>query len=425
MQVIGEVERRRAARQVDDLAAGRERVDAVLEQFAADAVEEVLFALRGVARGRRALEGIEQAAGPLDLAFPGGVARPAFLVPPVCRDAEFGVLVHLVRADLHLDHAVLRADDSGVDRTVVVVLRRRDVVVELARDEAPAGVHDAERGIAVGHRAADDPQRAQVRELAELQLLVLHLPVDAVDVLGAAGDLGVDARGAQFLLQGGAHRLDVLLAVRATLVQRRCDAPVGLGLEMTEGEVLELPLEAPDAQPVGERREHGARLGGQRLALGRRRVAARAQPRQLDRDARHHQPWIAHHGEQHLAQCLGLRLLQPARQVPGRAAAEFTEAGEFAGEPRGLRAEQCAHRCTGQGVARQRLVREHRRRERRVVGQRTDEAGRSDAAFERRRPGALDAEAGARRVQRSLDRSRADLGGFHGVASPSARVRHR
>ncbi len=46
VDVVGEVERRGAARQVDHLALGRERVDTVLEQLAAHALDEVAFGIR-------------------------------------------------------------------------------------------------------------------------------------------------------------------------------------------------------------------------------------------------------------------------------------------------------------------------------------------------------------------------------------------
>ncbi len=52
VHVVGEVERRRARRQVDDLALGRQRIDAVVEQVRAHARQEVGVATRPPRRAR-------------------------------------------------------------------------------------------------------------------------------------------------------------------------------------------------------------------------------------------------------------------------------------------------------------------------------------------------------------------------------------
>ena len=81
---------------------------------------------------------------------------------------------------------------------------------------------------------------------------------------GRPRDLGLDADRRQ-LAPTAPHRVgDVLLALEALLVEHLRDALVELGLEEAERQVLELPLELPDAEPVGERRvdvERLARVG--------------------------------------------------------------------------------------------------------------------------------------------------------------------
>ena len=56
------------------------------------------------------------------------------------------------------------------------------------------------------------------------------------------------------------------LALDALLVEQARDRLVVLGLEEAERQVLELPLDLPDAEPVGERREHLHRLGARARA---------------------------------------------------------------------------------------------------------------------------------------------------------------
>src|SRR5690606_28147055 len=94
---------------------------------------------------------------------------------------------------------------------------------------------------------------AQVVEFADRHVLLPHLLPDAVDVLGPAGDLRVDALRSQGLVQLRLDLLDVALAAGAVVVEQRRDATVGLGLQVAEREVLQLPLELPDAEPVGQR----------------------------------------------------------------------------------------------------------------------------------------------------------------------------
>ena len=181
------------------------------------------------------------------------------------RDAELGVLVHLAGADLHLDAACLRTDDGGVDRAIAVALGRGDVVVELAGDVGPATMHHPERGVTLRYRVHHDAHRAHVEQLREIELLALHLAVDAVDVLRPAVDLGADAGRLQQRAQLLAHQLDVALAVGAAFVQRGGDPAVLVRLEVAEREVLELPFELPHAQAVGQRRIDGACLQGAAL----------------------------------------------------------------------------------------------------------------------------------------------------------------
>ena len=102
-------------------------------------------------------------------------------------------------------------------------------------------------------------------------LLAPHLVPDAVDVLRPAADLGLDAGRGELALERRLDVLDVVLAIEPALVEQPGDLLVGLGLERAQREVFELPLELPDAEPVGERREQILRF------------ARRLRPRVADR----------------------------------------------------------------------------------------------------------------------------------------------
>src|SRR6185503_7568785 len=184
---VGEVERGRAGRQVLDVALWGEHEDLVLEDVELDALDE----LRRVADV--ALP-VHQLAEPGQLRVVLAVALRAFLVAPVGGDADLADLVHRLGPDLDLEGLAVERDHRRVERLVEVVLGDRDVVVELARDRPPQGVDDAERRVAVADVVDEDPDRVDVVDLGELGGLALHLLVDAVDVLGPALEVGLDAR---------------------------------------------------------------------------------------------------------------------------------------------------------------------------------------------------------------------------------------
>ena len=330
---VGEVDRRRTGRQVDDLALRRQHVDRVGEQ-------RLLERREPLARvGDRVLP-VEHLPQPRDAVLEPRIVpgRRALLVAPVGGDAVLGVLVHLAGADLHLERLPLRPDHRGVQRAVVVRLRLRDVVVELAGQRRPQVVHDAERRVARLHVVDDDAHRADVVERLDARLLAAHLAPDAEDVLGPAAHVGPDPRRGELALERRDHVLDVALAVEPALVDQLRDLPVGLRLDRAERQVLELPLELPDAEPVRERRvevEHLARgLAPQRL-VRRHEPAERREPLGELED---HDPDVLDHREQHLAEVLRLRRALLRRRADA-ARPDRVHARDAGDEPRHVVAE--------------------------------------------------------------------------------------
>ena len=101
------------------------------------------------------------------------------LVEPVRGDARLGHLVHLGRADLHLDGHAEGAEECRVQRLVAVRLGDGDVVLELARDRLVERVQRAQREVARGHVRHEDAEAVDVEHLGERDVLLLHLLVDA------------------------------------------------------------------------------------------------------------------------------------------------------------------------------------------------------------------------------------------------------
>ena len=214
------------------------------------------------------------------LLFEAMVALAAFLVAPVGGDAVLGEAVHLVRADLHLQRPRAQAENRRVQRAVDTLLRVGDVVVELAGNRLPEVVDDAERAVAVGLRLDEDAQRQEVVDLVEglaLGRVLLHLLVDAVEMLGAALHLGVDAVLLQLLAQDALHLGDVLLARGPARRQQVGDLPVALRIQVAEREVFQLAADLPDAEAAGQRAHRSpsspARRAAASPATGRRACA--------------------------------------------------------------------------------------------------------------------------------------------------------
>ena len=153
------------------------------------------------------------------------------------------------------------------------------------------------------------PHRHQVVDLLEVLLLTAHLVDDAVDVLGTSAQLGADAHRLQLALQDLADIADEDLALLPPAAQLGLDGVEADRVELGEGEVLQLCLELPDAQPVSEGRVDVQGLPADALApllgVGAHGAHVVEAIGQLDQ----HHPDVLGHRHQHLADVLGLGLL--------------------------------------------------------------------------------------------------------------------
>src|SRR3546814_1742108 len=97
----------------------------------------------------------------------------------------------------------------------------------------------------------------------------------------------MDALRRQRIAQGRGDLGDVAFAAGALVVEQARDAAVGVRFEMTERQVLQLPLQLPDAQAIGQRRVDVAGQLRQCDALVFRQLRGRAQLGQLPRSEEH------------------------------------------------------------------------------------------------------------------------------------------
>jgi hypothetical protein len=247
--------------------------------------------------------------------------------------------MHFMGADLDFHGLRAGTQDRGVYGAVQIILRGGNIIVEFPGNELPQRVHHPERRIAIGNGIDEHARSADIHQLFECQMLGLHFAPDAVDVLRPPLDACLDPGAAQFAAQMRLQLLHVALALGAPRLQSGGDAFIVGGLQVTEGQIFQFPFQLPHPQAVGEGRVHFA--GFHRKLSLQRRVEGfcGAHFLQLSGEAHHHQTYVADHGQQHLAQSLGLARLEAKLRPPIRAQAEFPQLAQAARQPRGVRAE--------------------------------------------------------------------------------------
>ena len=219
MDGVGEVDRRRSGREVDDVPPGGEDEDLVGEHVHLQGVDELLRI--GV------LLIFQQAADPLVVRL-ASLLLDALLVLPVGCHAVFVDGVHVIGADLHLEGNALLPDDGGVERLVHIGLGCGNIILEPAQNGLVDIVDHTQDVIAVLHRVHQHTEGEQVVQLLHGLLLEVHFPIDAVGVLhpavdGGVGDIQLQQAAADLLLDP-AHELAVF---RAGLGQLPVDLIVG------------------------------------------------------------------------------------------------------------------------------------------------------------------------------------------------------
>ena len=200
-------------------------------------------------------------------------------------------------------------------------------------------MHDAEGGVATGHVLHEDAEGEEVVNLVErlrLAAVATGLLVDRVDVLGTPRDFGLDAGIVELDAEPGGDVLDVALAGKARGVETGRDLLVALGLEVAEGKVLEFPLDLPDAQARGEGGEDLHRFAGDAALLVIGEGVERAHVVEAVAELDEHDAHVGGHGQQHLAQVLGL---DAASLLFGDAQGEAAELGQSLDKLSGLLAE--------------------------------------------------------------------------------------
>ena len=266
MHGIGEVDDVGVARQRDQLALRGKAEHLIVEQLHLGVFEKLL---RIGALGQN-IDGMPQPGEGVGLALEQFSRRAdAVLVEGVRGDAIFVDLVHLLGADLQFDALIARTDHGGVDRAIVVLLRRRDVVLEPSGHDRPVGMDDAERAVARLERLRDDAEAVDVGQLLEADRFALHLHPDRERPLAAAHHPRGDAVLGEVRRQ---LRLDLADQIAVALGQRLeslRDHRMRIGIEHAERQILEFLAHFLHAHAAGERRIDVEGFLGDAAARGR------------------------------------------------------------------------------------------------------------------------------------------------------------
>ena len=151
-------------------------------------------------------------------------------------------------------------------------------------------------------------------------------------MLGAAGDVGLDAGLLELVEQVAGGLVDVVLAVGAALRDPLLDLLVLARVQRGEGEVLELPLEVVDAEPMRQRRVDLERLLGLLDLLLLAQVAERVHVVQAVAELDQDDPDVGGHRDDHLAVVLGLLLLLGGEVHLGQLGDAVDEHGDLVAE---------------------------------------------------------------------------------------------
>ena len=131
-------------------------------------------------------------------------------------------------------------------------------------------------------------------------------------MLGPAADLGSDVDLAELLAKDADALVDEALPRPAAIGEHVDELPELVRLEVLEGEVLELPLDLPHAEPMRERRVDLHRLARDAGLLVRRQVGERPHVVEPVGELDDHDADVLGHREEHLSNALGLLLLDAA-----------------------------------------------------------------------------------------------------------------
>ena len=297
MHGICKVNRRGPARQHDQPPFGGEAEDLVMEQFQLGMFQKFF----------RRIALVEQFDGVAQPVIGAAVLCAAdVLVKRMRGNAVDGNVVHVAGAHLQFDALAARTDHSRMQRAIIILLGRRNIILETSRHIRPFHVDNANHAVAILAGIDQHPKSVNIRQLLEGNRLALHFAPDRIGMLLPSAHVSLDTAGGkfigQFLFDLGDQR-----AVPVAQIRQPCgNGGAGFWHQVAKSQILQFIAHALHAHAPGQRRVDVQRfLGNARLLVLRHKMqcAHIVQPvGELDQQHAH----IIGNGQQKLAEILGL-----------------------------------------------------------------------------------------------------------------------
>ena len=181
--------------------------------------------------------------------------------------------------------------------------------------------------IAVAHILHNHPEGKEVEDLIQGFVLVEHLAVNGIGVLHTAVDDVLDAQFVEAVVNldlGAVHEVLVLLVLGLQLGD---DLLISHGIQVFQGQILQLPLDALHAQTVGDGGIDLHGLQGLLLLLHGSLVLHGAHVVEPVCNFDEDDPDVLGHGDEHFAQVLHLLIFLGGVLDPGQFADAFHQVG--------------------------------------------------------------------------------------------------
>ena len=175
-----------------------------------------------------------------------------------------------------------------------------------ARNGAPGGVQKSEHGVTILLGLRDDADCEEIVDLIDGNAVCAELLLDREETFDARFDPCVNIGVAELRLDDADDAIEERFTFAAKGVDLRSELGVGERVDVTEGEVFELAAQLAHAETMREGSVNVEGLFGNALLLFGSKMLERAHVVQAVCELDDDDADVGNHGEQHLADVLGL-----------------------------------------------------------------------------------------------------------------------
>ena len=247
MDTIGKIDRNRPFRKVNDIPFRREHENFIGEYIQLQGIHEFL--------GIAGILPLKNAAEPADFSVKVfGTGLFSFLVPPVGSHAIFRNMVHFPGTDLYFHRLSPGADNRGMKGLVHVGLRHRNVILESVGQRFPQGMGNTQHRIALGDGIHNDSHCIEVVNLGQILIIPFHFLINAVEMLGSAGNGSLNAGFLDMVMEHPHGIIDDFFTGFPLLFHLPHQIVVFFRMQVMETEIFQFPLNVVDTEAMSQGR---------------------------------------------------------------------------------------------------------------------------------------------------------------------------